>query len=119
MYIIKYLLSITIREKPSTRALNRKSPRVSPLVDSVICEDLPVNQWPTDWSLYPYPLTTQQMGTQWLQTGQALVLRVPSAAVPAGLERIAVINPQHPHCQQIRLVTTTADLYNKRTFQGL
>ena len=89
------------------------------LPDSVACEDLPANQWPADWSLYPYPQSTQQMGAQWLQTGRALVLQVPSAAVPAGLERIAVINPQHPHCQQIRLVTTTADLYNKRVFQGL
>ena len=89
------------------------------LPDSVICEDLPVNQWPADWSLYPYPLPTQQIGTQWLQTCQALVLRVPSTAVTAGLERIAVINPRHSQCQYIRLAKSTADLYNQRAFQGL
>jgi RES domain-containing protein len=89
------------------------------LPDSVSHEALSDDQWPDDWSRYPYPESTQQMGTAWLQESRALALLVPSTAVPAGLEKIAVINPRHPDCRQLQLVDATADLYNKRVFQGL
>lgn len=89
------------------------------LPDFVSRDELSDDRWPDDWSRYPYPESTQQMGTEWLQEGRALALLVPSTAVPAGLERIAVINPRHPDCHQLRLVDVTADLYNKRGFQGL
>ncbi|MCF6282645.1 MAG: RES family NAD+ phosphorylase [Candidatus Polarisedimenticolaceae bacterium] len=81
--------------------------------------ELPEEQLPGDWAEYPYPISTQTLGGDWLDKGSELVLLVPSAAVPGGLERSAVVNPQHPECCKIKLIDSNPDLYNKRTFSGL
>ncbi len=80
---------------------------------------LPDKELPGDWALFPYPLSTRTIGGNWLDTGNELGLLVPSSAVPEGLEKIAVINPLHPLCAEIRLIRSTPDLFNKRTFSGL
>ncbi len=74
---------------------------------------------PDDWANYPYPVSTQEIGGAWLEKGEKVGLLVPSAAVPEGLEKIAVINPGHPDCSKLRLLRSTAELFNKRTFSGL
>lgn len=81
--------------------------------------ELPANQLPNDWAQYPYPNSTQKIGGDWLETGTALGMLVPSAAVPEGLEKIVVINPGHPERHSIHLLSSTAELFNKRTFAGL
>jgi len=50
--------------------------------------DLPPN-WRTD----PAPRAVKQIGDQWVQKAQSVVLSVPSAVVPA--ERNYVLNPAH------------------------
>lgn len=80
---------------------------------------LPDSLLPSDWALFPYPASTQTIGGDWLDSGKEVALLVPSAAVPQGLERIMVINPLHKECSRIRLIESTADLYNKRTFTGV
>ncbi|MCP4406996.1 MAG: RES family NAD+ phosphorylase [Gammaproteobacteria bacterium] len=89
------------------------------LPEAVVYDTLSNGQLPEDWSLYPFPASTQTLGTEWLRKRQNPVLLVPSAAVPAGLERIAILNPLHPDCKKLRLEKITADLYNKRAFRGL
>ena len=77
------------------------------------------DQLPADWAAYPYPASTQQLGSDWLQNTRSVMLLVPSAAVPGGLEQIAVINPQHPDINQLELVGQLRELYNERAFLGL
>lgn len=86
------------------------------LPDSVPCESLAEHELPANWPHYPYPESTQLIGSQWLKKCQSLVLRIPSAAVPAGLEQIALVNPRHPDCRHLQLVDIKTDLYNKRLF---
>jgi RES domain-containing protein len=75
---------------------------------------------PADWAVFPHPRSTREIGDRWLQSPRAsLVLIVPSAAVPGGLDKIAIVNPRHPECENIRLVRMVKDLYNERTFSGL
>lgn len=82
-------------------------------------ETWPIETLPDDWADYPYPASTQVMGTTWLQARTALVLLVPSSAVAGGLENMAVINPLHPQVGQIELVDITASIFNPRAFRGL
>lgn len=89
------------------------------LPDTVAYDELADDRLPNDWSLYPYPHSTQRLGNDWLQGCRTLALLVPSTAVPRGLERIAVLNPHHPDRRKMLLVDTTADIYNKRMFGGL
>jgi RES domain-containing protein len=74
---------------------------------------------PADWANYPYPVSTQGIGGAWLEKEEEVGLLVPSAAVSEGLEKILVINPLHPDCLKIRLIKSTPELFNKRTFSGL
>lgn len=89
------------------------------LPDTVSSQTLTVNNLPQDWSRYPYPSSTQKIGSQWLNEGSSLILLVPSVAVPAGLENIAVINPRHPEINKLVLSSVESDLYNDRAFKGL
>lgn len=89
------------------------------LPDTVSSQTLTVNNLPQDWSRYPYPSSTQKIGSQWLNEGVSLILLIPSVAVPAGLENIAVINPRHPDINKLKLSSVESDLYNDRAFKGL
>ncbi|WP_036488245.1 RES family NAD+ phosphorylase [Myxosarcina sp. GI1] len=89
------------------------------LPDTVSSQTLKVIDLPQDWSRYPYPSSTQKIGSQWLNEGSSLILFVPSVAVPAGLENIAIINPGHPQIDELRLSSVESSLYNDRAFTGL
>jgi hypothetical protein len=72
-----------------------------------------------DWNVFPYSVSTQNIGSKWLNSNTELCLFVPSAATPEGLENIVVVNPLYPQISQLKLKSSTSTLYNKRAFQGL
>lgn len=49
---------------------------------------------PSDWRVLPYRSATKEVGDQWLDRRESLVLGVPSVVVPQ--ERNYLINPGHP-----------------------
>ncbi|MBB3190423.1 hypothetical protein FHR94_001656 [Halomonas cerina] len=81
--------------------------------------ELDMDDKPEDWKAFPYPRATQRLGDAWLERGQELVLLVPSCAVPAGLERIAVVNPLHSKSQAIELLDVVTPIFNERLFTGI
>lgn len=87
--------------------------------DNISRLEIPKAKLPDDWSAFPYAITTQTIGGDWLDEGGKLMLLVPSVAVSGGLEKIAVINPLHAECSQIKLVDSTVNIYNERTFSGV
>ncbi|MEM9154933.1 MAG: RES family NAD+ phosphorylase [Cyanobacteria bacterium P01_F01_bin.33] len=89
------------------------------LPDEVSCKTLEIADMPPDWAKYPYPASTQAIGSEWLREGASLCLFVPSAAVPSGLEQVVVVNPMHPEIATLKLVDVRAHLYNDRAFQGI
>lgn len=80
---------------------------------------LELQDWPEDWADFPYPLSTQAIGDQWLRAGNDLGLILPSCAVSAGLGEIMLVNPAHPDAKRIRLLESHADIYNPRTFRAV
>jgi len=85
-------------------------------VDSSRAETLSDDELPDDWATFPYPADTQALGSAWLRRRQGLVLRVPSCAVPGGLENIAMVNPLHDHIDRLQLVEALPAHYNPRVF---
>jgi RES domain-containing protein len=73
---------------------------------------------PEQWNQYPYPASTQQLGAAWLRSRKRLALRVPSAAVPGGLEKCVVIHPLHAAINQLKLADQQRDIYSKRIFSS-
>ena len=82
---------------------------------------LPAERWtaadlPSGWDRFPWPPSTQRMGSDWLRQRHASLLVVPSAAVPGGLENIVLANPAGLDAESIRLSAVHARLYDRRTF---
>ena len=69
-----------------------------------------------DWDWFPYPRSTQRMGSDWLTRGSASLLVLPSAAVPGGLDDIVLATPIRLDAASIRLTAVHERLYNPRAF---
>ena len=81
-------------------------------------EQWEIEDLPPDWNDYPYPAATQALGSRWLQATTSALLLVPSAAIPGGLENIALVNPTHPDARQLKLVSVEKGIFNKRAFSA-
>jgi len=63
-------------------------------VDDKLVDRLSAARLPRHWRTSRGLLATQQIGDEWLESGQALALAVPSAIVPE--ESNYLLNPAHP-----------------------
>ncbi|MFM2313392.1 MAG: hypothetical protein RLZZ04_2668 [Cyanobacteriota bacterium] len=80
---------------------------------------LTIDDLSDDWANFPYPLSTQLIGSNWLNSNEELCLVVPSAAIPEGMENIVIVNPNHPQIGNLKLSYATPNLYNRRAFKGI
>lgn len=71
---------------------------------------------PSGWDQFPWPPSTQRMGSDWLRERRASLLVVPSAAVPGGIENIVLANPARFDSGSIRLSAVHERLYSPRAF---
>lgn len=83
--------------------------------------NVPIERWsadelPEDWRNFPYPVSTQRRGTDWLLRGEAPCLAIPSSAVPGGLESIVLASPSRLDRTSIHLLQALTELYNPRAF---
>ncbi len=69
-------------------------------VDSKLVDRLAVGRLPRQWRTADGLLATQQIGDEWLASGRALALAVPSTIVPEELNY--VLNPAHPAFARLR-----------------
>lgn len=65
----------------------------------VFPENLDVSALPGDWA--DHPELTRELGSGWLRSMRSVLLRVPSALVPATFN--VLLNPLHPDAGQVRI----------------
>lgn len=53
---------------------------------------------PEDWQAWPWPESTQKLGSYWYAEGASLALEVPSAVVPR--QRNYLLNASHPDFEE-------------------
>lgn len=75
-------------------------------------EELPVADWPRNWSASPVPPDVQSVGDAWIRAGRALALSVPSALV-AGSYNV-LINPAHPAFVELVVESIEAFTFDHR-----
>jgi len=80
--------------------------------DDGLCRRLDQKQLPLDWSSYPIPVTTRDVGTAWAESKTSPVLAVPSAVVQ--IETNFLLNPLHPDFPKIRIGSAEAFAYDPR-----
>ena len=69
--------------------------------DDVEIDELDEARLPKMWREEPVPEETQKLGSEWVKSGSALLLRVPSVVVPS--ERNFVLNRAHPEYKALKI----------------
>lgn len=77
---------------------------------------LDTEQLPPDWNAFPHRLHTQKMGDEFIQSGEALAMKVPSAVVQGDFN--ILINPLHPKMNEVRVADIQDFLIDDRFFQS-
>lgn len=54
---------------------------------------------PKDWRAFPYPSSTQRIGTRWQEEKASVGLRVPSVLIPETYN--VLLNPEHPDFSEL------------------
>jgi len=62
---------------------------------------LPDGALPEDWQAWPWPASTQRIGTFWHERGDSVALSVPSAVV--SVHRNTLLNVQHPYFSDLTI----------------
>ncbi|HME69489.1 MAG TPA: RES family NAD+ phosphorylase [Myxococcota bacterium] len=62
--------------------------------DGVTIRAVRVENLPAEWRRQPGPPELRDIGTRWAESGETVVLQVPSAVVPG--EHNFLVNPRHP-----------------------
>ncbi len=113
--------SVAMQEMANYLPSPRLVPRDYRLAVYEMADDAAIEHWsldslPADWRDFPYPQSTQRMGSDWLYGAAAPLLAVPSAAVPGGLESIVLANPRCLAPGAIRLQSVESEIFNPRVF---
>lgn len=82
--------------------------------EEAVIAELPETTLPEDWKTFPHGNATQLLGDRFIQEQQTLVLKVPSAAVQGAFNYL--VNPRHPHFQQVTIDSITPFTFDKRLF---
>lgn len=75
----------------------------------------PEDRLPDDWKQYPFPGSTQMIGTAWLDAGEQLVMQVPSVVIEGDYNYL--INPYHQAFKDVRIVDTKPFEFDTRLQQ--
>lgn len=84
----------------------------------LVCAQLPAIRWPVlespppGWRARPYSQRIRAVGDRWIESGESLLLLVPSALVEA--EWNVLINPEHPQFRRLRVQAIRAMVIDPR-----
>jgi RES domain-containing protein len=70
---------------------------------------------PSGWDELPTSVSAQTLGREWLERGDALAMRVPSAVLPE--ESNVILNPRHPDFQHVKLTIVRPFSFDQRMFK--
>lgn len=78
-------------------------------------QKLTLSELPADWSAFPHPTSTQEIGDRFVSENRYGILQIPSA-VTYGDYNI-LINPNHPEFKRIKILDTERFPFDKRIFK--
>lgn len=80
--------------------------------DTVIIQEVKVEDLPDDWNSKPPTIITQTIGDDFVSGNKSAVLKVPSCIVHQ--EYNYLINPNHPDASNIKVITKTPMKFDPR-----
>lgn len=97
---------------PPALAPPNLSMREFELPEDVSISDVPVTTLPPDWKTTPPLDMTMQIGSDWLQARNSLLLKVPSVFVEH--EYNVLINPSHPEFKHLKALASQPFVFDTR-----
>ena len=83
--------------------------------DDYLMKQIQIKSLPSDWRSFSAYSNLQKIGSDWYNTRESLVLKIPSAIIP--LEYNFMINTDHPEfVSKIKLVRTEDYFWDSRVF---
>ena len=80
--------------------------------DASLLRELPESSLPKNWRMEPPPPAIQQIGDEWVKSGQSAILAVPSVIIPE--EKNLLLNPKHPEFRKIKIHKPTKFAFDVR-----
>lgn len=108
---MEYLVHVSLPDIPAGLKIVSISIPAAMKAKQVEPSDLPRN-----WHEYPPPFELADFGTKWVESGQGLLLRVPSAVIEH--EFNVLINPQHPDRKHVKIKSIEDFMYDDRLHQA-
>ena len=83
--------------------------------DSLLVQELPLSQLPTNWQSFPHPSSTQVFGDQFVAENKSCVLKIPSVVTQGDFNFL--INPNHPDFAKVEIQSIEKFPFDQRIFK--
>jgi RES domain-containing protein len=83
--------------------------------DEQLMQVLPAGALPKGWRQEPPPPSLQQIGDDWVKSGDAAILAVSSVIIPEEFNYL--INPKHPDFPKLKIDKPTRFAFDRRLFR--
>jgi RES domain-containing protein len=80
--------------------------------DGLAIREVRREELPADWRRQPGPSELRDVGTRWAESGETVVLQVPSAVVPE--EHNFLLNPRHPEFVRLTISGSEPFAFDER-----
>ena len=108
-------LELIVHKGAVKPALTYKVMVISIADDDYLMKQIQIKSLPSDWRSFSAYSNLQKIGSDWYNTRESLVLKIPSAIIP--LEYNFMINTDHPEfVSKIKLVRTEDYFWDSRVF---
>ena len=108
-------LELIVHKGAVKPALTYKVMVISIADDDYLMKQIQIKSLPSDWRSFSAYTNLQKIGSDWYNTRESLVLKIPSAIIP--LEYNFIINTQHPDfAGKIKLARTEDYFWDSRFF---
>lgn len=104
---VEYLVHVPLSIVPTHLSLATLQ-----ISDKITPKAISISDLPGNWREYPVPSRLAELGTNWANKNESLLLRVPSAVVEH--EYNILINPLHPDMKHVSVVQIERYTVDKR-----
>ena len=78
-------------------------------------QKISIENLPSNWNALPFSYTTQKLGNTFIAVNKFLALQIPSAIME--IENNILLNPSHPHFNQVKIISHEKINIDKRLKQ--
>ena len=83
--------------------------------DDILIQKLGQSELPSEWNVFPHPVSTQAIGDQFVSANKYCLLQIPSVVTRGDYNLL--INPSHPDFSKIKITNIEKFPFDKRIFR--